>query len=683
MPNAVPLVLIDWNGDGSFGSTGEKVSPRLRGNPGVKLSRGRDQVRALAPPMAGAQSFTLDNQSRDYSIENSSGTLYGDLLPGRKAQVWVAAPESTTVVKADAFARANSTTMGALESGITTASWSTGTGATWGITSSQAYCISSGNGHQVTASGLPLPDGIIECVMSGDFSGASAYRSPCLVFRWSDDENYLLVRLVQGTTGVRLSKTAAGVLSDLKTYTTTLSSGQAYSVRVHLNGARIEVFLDGASVIIHTLSTADQTAYLPNGTLGFMLLAVGAEGVGARWDTLSHTATPLATGRLDGITQHPEQGVRSAEITALGMLSRLRGLKVSTALYQSITTDAALGYLLDAAGWTSTADRVFDTGKTTLQYWWLDNEDAFEAARALLVTEGPGAALYEDGLGRIVFESRHYRLLTARSQASQATISDAGSEPLHSPPLRYDPGLQSVVNECVIETKQRTPGSSQTIWTLGSTITLAEGETRTFQIRTTSGDPFSSAVVSTYTCSSGTLGVALDRDSGAVATLSIYPPPASGPRTVTSVTVTGVPVPVSGATRIVNTVNTTTSQGRYGLRSFPLQTRPEINVNDAQDFANAVVSWYQEPRATALVALNNGSSARLAQQLAREISDRITVVDAQTGLNTEMMVERIEQEISGNGQIMRTVLGCEKVVDTNQYFVLGTSSLDGTAVLGY
>lgn len=76
-------LFVDWSGDGDFADTGEDVSARTFGS-GVRWERGRDQVRALAPPFAGTLAATLDNSSGDYAPENTGSPLYGDVEAGRE-----------------------------------------------------------------------------------------------------------------------------------------------------------------------------------------------------------------------------------------------------------------------------------------------------------------------------------------------------------------------------------------------------------------------------------------------------------------------------------------------------------------------------------------------------------------------------------------------------------------------
>ena len=504
-------LYIDWDNSATFlDAAGEDVSSRVRAAPGISCTRGRDQIRALAPPAAGSLMATLDNQSQDYSPENGASPLDGNLLPGRR------------------------------------------------------------------------------------------------------------VRYVSAT-GTRYLYEEAGLTYE--------QSGVAYD--------------------------SDATSYT------------------------------LWTGLLDDLPQHPEALSKSVDSPALGTLSRLAGKTISTALYSSITTDVALGHLLDAAGWPA-ADRVLDTGKTTLGYWWLDNEDALQAALTLFSTEGPGAALYEDGQGRIVFESRHYRLLTARSITAQVTLRDTGAEPLFSAPFVYNPNLKNVINACTVTVKTRTAKTLAVIWSLGSTVTLGPNESRTYTARASGDDPFTAAVTpvdaTDYTVSAGSLStVSLDRTSGASVTVTLTA--GSSGATVTGLQLRAQAVTVDSSTDLSQSVDVTTSQDRYGVRTYALPVRAELPINTAQDFCNAVVSRYQAPRATVQLTLNNGNDTRLTQALSREISDRLTVVEAQSVISDDFFIEQIAHQARAGGRHHLTTFSCEKAPAVD-YAIWGTA-IWGTSVWAF
>ncbi len=391
---------------------------------------------------------------------------------------------------------------------------------------------------------------------------------------------------------------------------------------------------------------------------------------------LSYAETPYDVwgGVLDRIVPRPERDRHCVEIPCLGPLSRLRAasedLRISTALYQDIRTDQALGYILDAVGWPLGA-RVIDTGRTTLLWWWLQDEDPFEAAKAVVNTEGPGARLYEDGQGRIVFESRHYRLTTARCTSAQATFSDDGTEPgIQEAPFEYDDGQRDIVNVCTVETKLRSAKAAAVVWSYGQTLTLAPGEARSVMV--SASDPFRNAVTpvagTDYSLTAGSLAsVVLDRNSGQSCTLTLTAGAAGA--TVAGLQVRAEAVSVDSTTRVSNTVDASASQARYGVRPYSLPLRAEIDPLVAQDFANAVVAQYQEPRPALLFGINSGHADRIAQILSREISDRVHVHEAETALDSDVFIERIEHRISQMGEMHETFFGCEMADDAGQFLI--------------
>lgn len=385
---------------------------------------------------------------------------------------------------------------------------------------------------------------------------------------------------------------------------------------------------------------------------------------------------------------------RLIALRMIGTLSRLAGQKVSTALYTDITTDVAIGHLLDAVGWPA-LERDLDMGKTTLLYWWLDNEDAMTALVTLLNTEGPGAAVFEGADGAIVFRNRHSRVTDASSTTPQATFRDSGVEPLIDMPFSYDPGLKDVVNVCTIEVNGRTTQAAQEIWALGSTVTLAPGEVRSYVARggsvrdTTTGQyigPFTGAITPTtgggdYVVASGSLSsVTLDRTSGASVTMTLTAG-ASG-ASITGLRLRAQPVTVDSTTVVSNTIDASASIASHGTLSYKLAVRPEIAVNVAQDFANAVVGYYQDGRTTASVTLMaNGDDARMAAALSLDIGHRVRVSEASTPVDAEMYVDRIEHRVL-SPSIHFTTFGLEEA-DAGAYFVIDESELDGSDLLGF
>lgn len=198
-------------------------------------------------------------------------------------------------------------------------------------------------------------------------------------------------------------------------------------------------------------------------------------------------------GVLDDIPQHSDFSRRSVELACLGSLSQLTKKKISTPLYVTLRTDEAIGYLLDAVGWPAT-DRILHPGQTILRWWWLDDADAFAALVDLLNTEGLGAAIYEDAQGRIVFENRSFRFAEERATVSQHSFST--TENIKA--LGYNRGQKNIINKCSLDVVTRALQSESVVWSYGSTLTLAPGEVKQIQAKS-SGDPFSGASVPSST----------------------------------------------------------------------------------------------------------------------------------------------------------------------------------------
>lgn len=384
-------------------------------------------------------------------------------------------------------------------------------------------------------------------------------------------------------------------------------------------------------------------------------------------------------GILDDIPQHPEPSRRSVNIPSLGTMSRLKSVLegqtgdagISTALYSSIRTDVALGHILDAIGWGAGASyRTLDTGKTTFTWWWLNNQDPWEAMIEILNSEGPGASIYEDGEGRFVFESRHYRSLTARCVTSRATFRATGSvEPLFASPASYDPRRKDVVNSVALPARIRTAKSAAVVWTGPASLTIPASSS--IAVVAESDDPFQSATTpvaaTDYTVSAGSItSVTLNRTSGQRVTITYTAGPAGA--TITGLQLRAAPVTTDSVTIVPHTVDTTTSVARYGTRAWAGKLREEITRNDLADLANGIVSSYQYERPRIVFSVPHRHLAQKIASQQLEISDRITVVDAQTGIDDDFHIERLGDTVHRGVTV--TTFGAEKVVTQAQMLIL-------------
>lgn len=400
--------------------------------------------------------------------------------------------------------------------------------------------------------------------------------------------------------------------------------------------------------------------------------------------TTAPSATNIWKGNLDDLPQQPLLRGGFVKVPALGTLAKLKGTKVSCYLRTNITTSAALAVLFAAAGLAASEYQFLDTGKTTLTLWWCGDDDAFDMMTRILAAEGPGAAIYEDGSGVITFHSRHYRLLTTRCTVSQATFGNASTEPKHAPPFGYQPNLKGVVNQAAITTKVGTlAGSATTVWTWTGSIQCAVGTPLYFDINLSEpAEQFTSAITFDTGGLLTTIGNYDDGGANPAKGTRVYLQVINNSAGGQTVTITAISVSAkvySSATEIVrNTADTSASQAKYGSRALPTSYNPWPYIDSlvARDFADAIVGAYKEPRASVDITVNNGHATRLTHQLAREISDRVTVQESQTGMNGAVIIERIRHEIKAGGRDHKTTFSCEKVGAHDNWLIWDVGTWD-------
>lgn len=402
--------------------------------------------------------------------------------------------------------------------------------------------------------------------------------------------------------------------------------------------------------------------------------------------TANYSATNYALfeGRIETFDRHPEKPRQSVSVEAIGPLSLLanrRGL--SSQVYTSIDTGTAIQHLLEAAGLTS-SDWALDTGKTTLNYWWLDPSDTLiDALNALLATEGPGAAVYEgagSNVGKIVFKNRHARITETVSTAVQQTFRGTGTEPVMNGAFIYNDGQRDRINSAACTVYVRTAATLAAIWTYGQTVTLAAGETRLFTVRQTSSVPFTGAVTpvaaTDYTLTTGALTtVSLDRTSGSVITLTLTADTAGA--TLTGLRVRAQSLAITSSTGVKNSV---TPDEATPVRPLPstVSILPDITQNDALDLLNAYVAFYQAARPTMMFTVTGNRHAdAMTACLSLDIGHRVTVIESGNSINTQAHVQQVRHVIDG-GPKHATTFGVEAVSSVGAAFIIDTSTVNSS-----
>ena len=411
---------------------------------------------------------------------------------------------------------------------------------------------------------------------------------------------------------------------------------------------------------------------------------------------------PLFTGVTDVPRELYGPGPRRRwlDMQAIGNLTRLQGVEITIALQTNITSGALMVLVFEAAGLTS-AEYVVDASAISngriFAFYWVDGRDAFEVAIEVWRSEGPTAYLGEDGRGRIVFEGAEYRALTARSQTVQQTFTvtdvtrdsalmdspdvamddsrvamDGTSASVSFVGLEYLSGLKQIVNDVGFEIDQRAAQSTQQVWEYSGAITLAASESRTIIARV--NDPLvaitTPALTTDYTIGAGSLTSVTATQLGPLAvsiTLvaggsgATVNPPAGG----VGLRLRAQPLTLVATLVARPTVDTSASQALYGVRSLPADVKPwrGLRYDDGVGVADAWALAYRDDRPAVLLTIVNTSGRLLREELTRDVSDLIHVVDAnESGLDLDLSIESIVHEIAGDW-FHKVTFRCEKRIE--------------------
>lgn len=700
----------------------------------LSTERGHDLSRVLAPPMSGAMHATLDNQSGDYDI----GT---DLKAGRHGRV-TATHSATDYEMFNGIV--DHPVQAPYDDGINRYVYLTVLGnlsrlVGRAVDTALYSDISTGTaiGHLLDAAGVAknLPDYLDDLTPVGGWNLASTSGDDPDTSGNGNDA--VLIAIGTGTRGAAAIEDGGTLSTDFDGADTRFDPGSAAVLDNILatGGLILCCFVadsdgetDLGTLVTKTtwkLGVSDQSGSTMR--LRFHHTYSGADGV---WTTTSRLITvgtnymaAVYFDRTGGTAENPTIWLFDIDAMTFSTLTVGSGLTEDTTPTGTVDTDAANSVYIggesggtycfdgkisvvrlydatngDEAAWTillkeaaaraANAPRHLDDGGTDLSWWWLDNEDAFTAIEVLKNTEGPGAALYEDPTGAIVFKDRYARATETRSTVVQTTFNDrpGDTEPLLSLPFAYDPGLKDVVNVCAVEVRRREAQTLAVVWELGEDANLGANESRTYIARQSSGDPFTAAVTPTtgggdYTVASGSVAsLTLDRTSGAQVKITITAG-ASGAG-VTGLRLRAQSVDVVNTAVRQNTIDTSTSQEAYGRRDFRLRIRPEIDFNLAQDFCDAIVTYYQDGRPQITITVDaEQANERMVAALTREVGDRIHVTVA-PDVDSDMVVEHIRHDIFAPAT-QRTTLGCEIAGTVADYFVLDTSEMDSADEIGF
>lgn len=418
-----------------------------------------------------------------------------------------------------------------------------------------------------------------------------------------------------------------------------------------------------------------------------------------RWASLTPYYRVLFEGQLVSIIPViDEQRNRWAILEAAGPLSALDTV-VNIPMRSSLTTDVALGTILDAVDWPS-ADRDLETGKTTMTRWWADGLNALTAAREVEATEA--GFLRESKDGEIAFENRHHRF-TGTAIVSQATYTDLATGSLVYTAITQADPVWQLYNEFRAQYRLFTTGTSTILWThpeangSGSAPSFEAGQTRVYWAEYPNPTATLNAVgvnawtaptaTADYNFFTDTAGTGTNRNADVSITVSTFATAAkyeinnTGSLTVymTKLQAQGAPVLVSDPVTV--TALDATSTGTYRLRTFPrpAEAKWTPNSQEAQNWCDFNLGAFKDPTAFVTVTLPGSRDLQHAREvLTRDISERVTVqatgTFAQLGIAEDFFVEAIKHRVDTD-RYHWTQLELSAARAFSGFWVLGRSRL--------
>lgn len=370
--------------------------------------------------------------------------------------------------------------------------------------------------------------------------------------------------------------------------------------------------------------------------------------------TAGVSTVPLLAGEIDSYNIDYGAVDYAFSATILDGWGKPGAEKLSTPLYTGVRTGDAIGFILDAIGWTGA--RSIDPGATVMPFWWAEGVDAATAVNQMVDAEGLPAIAYVQG-STFYFRDRHHRILNARSVTSQATISQIfpsggfGTDlKLKTDSFSYDDGQSYLINTVSFSVPIRQATNPMAVWSTDSPISMASGDVQV--VTASAGDPFFNAVVS-FTTRSGTATAVLDRTSGAAVSITLT---ATSDVIIDSLIVTANSVPVARTVRVDK--SDPGSILNFGRQAWTEEPPAFVNQYDAAAIASRLVAVYASRRPSLTFTVAGYTPAVLASLLGLLISDRITVRNDVGGINADFIIERMVYVVK-NLDLMEVTIGCQ------------------------
>jgi len=354
--------------------------------------------------------------------------------------------------------------------------------------------------------------------------------------------------------------------------------------------------------------------------------------------TFNNTLYERFYGYIEDIIPHPKKQERYASIFCVDGMDFLAKEDARCALQENQYTGVLVGKALDSAGWP-TAKRRIDTGVDQIALWYSRGK-ALNEIRKIEDTEV--SFFYIDGSGNAVYEDRHHRL-KGDHLVSQASFDDTMTD------LPFEYRAQSVFNKVKCSVTPHDVAALAEIWqlvdvpnseTLAGVPSLSPGESRSF---IASYDNFAREVVTPvattdYLANTAEDGTGTDKTSdislsfdswsnGAKVTLTND---ASVLVYITFLRIRGKLYTDEEA--VVAVAEDSTSQDTYQKRTLDLTGDFMSDINTAEELCKYALSLRKDPQPELEMTFWGSTDTLMTQILAREISGRITISNAELGI---------------------------------------------------
>lgn len=593
---------IDWRGSGTFSQAGDVVNADLR--PGVSTESGRDQSRALSPTAVGSMSFELNNLNRVYSPENGSSPIAGFVNPAR--DLWIDAVWQgrrynlfrgyLDEYKVDPHPNVKRVNATALDALSLLKEVKVSTPLYPSIRTGEAI-------HAVLDSiGWPYNRRDIDL-------GATTLR---WWFAEGQDAWTVINDLVKAEgPPALLTSSALGSISFRDRHHrlwTTLNNNPTFNA-----GTAYWNAFGGTAAVDYSQYMRDRTSlkFTPDGVTAIAGVAADRVLVGAGGQ---YTAT------------------------AWMRCTQARTLSLNVNWYSSTgsyLSTSSLGIAVAANTWTYfLAEYTAPVG-------------AFFGAIVPTMTGTPpaSAVMYVD----------EARLMLPWS-VPRATWRDKGTEPCFSAPVEYDQGWRDVYNSISMSVDERKQAPfASVVWESETTYRVSAGTTMTIEVETS--DPFYDAISPVpgedFRVRSGSMTAGLSRTSGRTTEIYIN---AVSDCVIDRLQLRAFPVTVARTYKIER--EDAASIAMYGRKGWPDEDGG-ATIEDVRAITGLILMQRAQRLPIFKVVMIGSNDARMAECMERNLSDRVTIIEGEVGINRDFFIEQIRHDVPHGGLYHTTTFGLE------------------------